>query len=182
EDKLTEFNGLEVFAIFYNNLRATLISVVFGVMPFFFLPVFALVENAAILGIVAANYAVSDLGLPMFFAGILPHGVFELTAVLFTYALGFLSVQGADAEDRRTDAKARFGYFHRRASVLCLDRAAADFDRRADRDVCYAVYYEPVHGAGMYFTREYAAIVLENQRFMFTYHSGLVATHPYSSR
>ena len=34
----------------------------------------------------------------------------------------------------------------------------------------------------MYFTREYAAIVLENQRFMFTYHSGLVATHPYASR
>ena len=34
----------------------------------------------------------------------------------------------------------------------------------------------------MYFTREYAAIVLENQRFMFTYHAGLVATHPYASR
>lgn len=52
----------------------------------------------------------------------------------------------------------------------------------------YYVSYYPygaargLHGAGMYFTREYAAIVLENQRFMFTYHAGLVATHPYSSR
>ena len=53
--------------------------------------------------------------------------------------------------------------------------------------IYYASYYpygaaRGLHGAGMYFTREYAAIVLENQRFMFTYHAGLVATHPYSSR
>ena len=53
--------------------------------------------------------------------------------------------------------------------------------------IYYASYYpygaaRGLHGAGMYFTREYAAIVLENQRFMFTYHSGLVATHPYASR
>ncbi len=34
---------------------------------------------------------------------------------------------------------------------------------------------------GMYFTGEYARIVLENQQFMFNYHSGLVAEHPYSS-
>ena len=53
--------------------------------------------------------------------------------------------------------------------------------------IYYASYYpygaaRGLHGAGMYFTREYAAIVLENQRFMFTYHSGLVATHPHASR
>lgn len=53
--------------------------------------------------------------------------------------------------------------------------------------IYYASYYpygaaRGLHGPGMYFTREYAAIVLENQRFMFTYHSGLVATHPYASR
>lgn len=53
--------------------------------------------------------------------------------------------------------------------------------------IYYASYYpygaaRGLHGISMYFTREYAAIVLENQRFMFTYHSGLVATHPYSSR
>ena len=53
--------------------------------------------------------------------------------------------------------------------------------------IYYASYYpygaaRGLHGPGMYFTREYAAIVLENQRFMFTYHAGLVATHPYSSR
>ena len=38
-----------------------------------------------------------------------------------------------------------------------------------------------LRGPGMYFTREYCSTVLENQKFMFTYHAGLVSTHPYSA-
>lgn len=37
-------------------------------------------------------------------------------------------------------------------------------------------------GPGMLFTRDYAKIVLDNQSYMFRYHSGVNATHPYSSR
>ena len=37
-------------------------------------------------------------------------------------------------------------------------------------------------GLGMYFKRGYAKIVLDNQAYMFRYHSGVNATHPYSSR
>ena len=37
-------------------------------------------------------------------------------------------------------------------------------------------------GPGMLFTRDYAKIVLDNQSYMFNYHSGVTATHPYSSR
>ena len=37
-------------------------------------------------------------------------------------------------------------------------------------------------GLGMYFKRDYAKIVLDNQVYMFRYHSGVDATHPYSSR
>ena len=36
-------------------------------------------------------------------------------------------------------------------------------------------------GIGMFFTRDYAKIVLDNQKYMFTYHSGVTSTHPYSS-
>lgn len=36
-------------------------------------------------------------------------------------------------------------------------------------------------GPGMLFSREYADIVIGNQKSMFNYHSGLVAEHPYSS-
>lgn len=52
----------------------------------------------------------------------------------------------------------------------------------------YYISYAPYGAAagldapGMFFTREYANIVIDNQKFMFSYHSGLVAEHPYSSK
>ncbi len=48
----------------------------------------------------------------------------------------------------------------------------------------YYLSYQPygaVRGCGI-FTREYLDMVLENQKYMFSYHSGLDATHPYESR
>ena len=36
-------------------------------------------------------------------------------------------------------------------------------------------------GVGMLFSKDYLRIVLDNQKYMFTYHSGVTATHPYSS-
>ena len=51
----------------------------------------------------------------------------------------------------------------------------------------YYVSYLPygiaqgMNGAEMLLKREYLDLVLENQRFMFSYHSGVTATHPYSS-
>lgn len=39
-----------------------------------------------------------------------------------------------------------------------------------------------LRGPGMFFSREYLRIVLDNQDFMFSYHVGIKATHPYSSR
>ena len=37
-------------------------------------------------------------------------------------------------------------------------------------------------GVGMYFSSDYANMVLDNQEFMFSYHSGVHSEHPYSSR
>lgn len=54
--------------------------------------------------------------------------------------------------------------------------------------VIYYVSYYPygaakgLHGLGALFTKDYAKIVLDNQSFMFNYHSGVTASHPYSSR
>jgi dolichyl-phosphate-mannose-protein mannosyltransferase len=51
----------------------------------------------------------------------------------------------------------------------------------------YYVSYTPygtasgLHGLSMYFSKEYLDIVISNQEFMFSYHSNLVAEHPYSS-
>ena len=53
--------------------------------------------------------------------------------------------------------------------------------------IYYASYYpygaaRGMSGVGMYFSPDYASIVLDNQKFMFTYHSGVTTEHPYSSR
>jgi len=50
----------------------------------------------------------------------------------------------------------------------------------------YMSYYpygasKGMHGIGMYFNPEYAKIVWDNQVSMLSYHSGVTATHPYSS-
>lgn len=53
--------------------------------------------------------------------------------------------------------------------------------------IYYASYYpygeaRGMSGPGMYFTKDYANIVVENQKYMFTYHEGVHEPHPYSSR
>ena len=50
--------------------------------------------------------------------------------------------------------------------------------------IYYLSYYPYALAEGITspFDRGYAQIVLENQKFMFTYHSGVTAEHPYSSR
>ena len=54
--------------------------------------------------------------------------------------------------------------------------------------IIYYVSYYPygkamdMNAPSMFFNGGYAKTVLENQRFMFTYHSGVDAEHPYSSR
>lgn len=52
----------------------------------------------------------------------------------------------------------------------------------------YYVSYFPygraqgMSGVGMFFSSDYASSVAENQKFMFSYHSGVHSEHPYSSR
>jgi len=52
--------------------------------------------------------------------------------------------------------------------------------------VYYLSYYaygtaKGMHGPGMFFSGDYFRLVLDNQKYMFSYHSGVTATHPYSS-
>lgn len=52
--------------------------------------------------------------------------------------------------------------------------------------VYYCSYYpygvaRGMQGLGMYFSRDYFDLVLDNQKYMFSYHSGVTSSHPYSS-
>jgi len=87
---VTDDGTIHFGALLVNNLRAAAISVLYGFIPFIYLTALAVGMNALILGVLAAYYVNSGTSLLIYFAGILPHGVFELSALLIAFALGLL--------------------------------------------------------------------------------------------
>ena len=83
-----EAGRMSVFALLVNNWRAMLLSAAYGLIPFIFLPVISLMSNGAMLGIMAGVYQASGMPLAALAAGVLPHGVFELPALILSIACG----------------------------------------------------------------------------------------------
>jgi stage II sporulation protein M len=77
-----------MWAIFANNLRATALSAVLGFVPYLYLSALPLGVNAGILGLFGGFYLNSGYSLLTYLAGILPHGIFELPAVVLALAMG----------------------------------------------------------------------------------------------
>ena len=69
--------------LFFNNITASLLSMLYGLIPF--LPLSALA-----LGAFAAIYQQQGIGLGVYVLGVLPHGIFELSALILSCALGLL--------------------------------------------------------------------------------------------
>lgn len=76
--------------IFFNNISAALLSMLYGLLPFVFLSALSLGSNALLLGAFAAIYQRQGIGLGAYLIGILPHGIFELTALILSCAMGLL--------------------------------------------------------------------------------------------
>ena len=87
---ITDDGAIRFGALLGNNLRAAVFSVLYGFIPFIYLTALAVGMNALILGVLAAYYVSNGTSLLIYFAGVLPHGVFELSALLITFALGLL--------------------------------------------------------------------------------------------
>lgn len=82
-------NGsISFIKLLFNNLKAGAIGIGLGIIPFIFLPVFILVINAAIIGVMGAVMKLTGTGLTVFLAGILPHGIFEIPALVLGMAAG----------------------------------------------------------------------------------------------
>jgi len=81
--------------LFYHNARASIVAIAAGVVPFFFLPILDPFINGGVLGLLASVGKHQDLDVPgLFLTQVLPHGVFELTAVLYATSLGmYLSAE-----------------------------------------------------------------------------------------
>jgi stage II sporulation protein M len=77
------------FDIFTNNAVSTLVTLVGGLVPFLFLPLINPLLNGGVIGLLAAVSRAAGMPLGRFFlAGIAPHGIFEVTAVVYATGLG----------------------------------------------------------------------------------------------
>lgn len=80
--------GVLMTTILSNNLFSMLMMIAVGLIPFAHLSALPLGVNALLIGGLAAFYARSGLGMAAYFAGILPHGVAELSALVLSCAAG----------------------------------------------------------------------------------------------
>lgn len=99
---LKENGTIGLPALLGNNLRATLAAAALGIVPFVYLTVLPLAMNAAVIGAVLAASSAMGAGLwQMVVLGLLPHGVFELPAILLGMAMGLRLCAGLSAAIRK---------------------------------------------------------------------------------
>ena len=79
---------LSFLGLLLNNWMAMLFCVLYGFVPFLFLPVMALLSNATVLGLLGATYTLSGIPASVFLAALLPHGIFELPALILAASMG----------------------------------------------------------------------------------------------
>ena len=84
----TEAGGFSALHILENNLRAAAFSVLYGIIPFLFIPALPIGLNAAVLGAMAASYQIKGLSLLLYAATLLHHGIFEFPALFIAFASG----------------------------------------------------------------------------------------------
>lgn len=106
---LDQLSGAEVFTtIFLNNLFASFSAMIDGVIPFVYLSAAALGTNALLIGAFGAIYQKTGLGLLVYLIGILPHGIFELPAIIASCALGLSLCKIGTARLLHREAHCRF--------------------------------------------------------------------------
>ena len=82
-------DGSVVFsALLLNNLSAMVMATVYGLLPLIRLPALTLGVNGATLGLFAGYYVHQGIPLWKYLVGILPHGIFEIPALILSAALG----------------------------------------------------------------------------------------------
>lgn len=92
--------SFSALALFGNNLRAMVLSTLYGFIPFLYLPALSMGVNAILLGMVAPSVNGQWLLLA---AGILPHGIFELPALCLSLAAGLCLCQNINRYIRKNE-------------------------------------------------------------------------------
>ena len=89
--RFIELEGTELAkGIFFNNIRASVLGLCSGILPFVFFPVFNIAGNGITTGAAIASVSITTGrdASSLVLLGILPHGIFEITALVVAIALG----------------------------------------------------------------------------------------------
>lgn len=90
KDVFNSDGTLSFGGIFLNNLQAGFLISILGIIPFIFLPVFYVVLNSSLVGALLAivgNFTEESV-LMILVKYILPHGIFEIPALIIEGAMG----------------------------------------------------------------------------------------------
>ena len=87
-DVSNDNGGFSALALFFNNVRACSVTMVYGLLPYVQLSALALGANAMVIGVLAAYCLTAGTPALAFFLGLLPHGIFELPALVLAFAMG----------------------------------------------------------------------------------------------
>ena len=100
---MDDTGAVSPLGLFGNNLRATLATMLYGFIPFLYLPALSLGVNAIVLGVMAAYYTHNGISLLVFLSGILPHGIFEIPALLLSMASGLCLCKNINTYIRKNE-------------------------------------------------------------------------------
>lgn len=105
KDLTTPSGNLSFVLLFVNNMQACIFTMLYGLLPFLRLPAMALGINAALIGVLGASSIAQGKSL-LFLVSIVPHGLFELPALILAFAMG-LYVCGQMTRRSKKDKSAR---------------------------------------------------------------------------
>ena len=74
--------------IFLNNVQSSAVVVFLGFIPFLFLPITSVILNSVVLGGAVGVYSMLGVPIKISMLGIMPHGIFEIPAVMYAVSLG----------------------------------------------------------------------------------------------
>lgn len=89
-DIISDSGNISAFGIIKNNVVACIVSIIIGFFPFIFLPILTLSLNGFVLGItLGIGKSLQNMSMiKILLLGILPHGIFEIPAIIISIAIG----------------------------------------------------------------------------------------------
>lgn len=90
DDIISESGDISAIGLIKNNIVACGMSIVYGIIPFIFLTILSLGLNGFLIGVVLGfgKAATGASVIKTFVLGILPHGIFELPALVISMSMG----------------------------------------------------------------------------------------------